>query len=104
MRVLLFGLERSGFVAEAAAIRQKWQELLRYHEIAPEPEYYRCYPDDLLQMIAAHALRGTAAIGSRLAATTTSDPVHTVLNQAWTQFWNHPDTYTDWEKNAVANL
>ena len=97
-------IHSAGFAGDAAGIRSRWEDLLRHCDAAPEPEYHRCYPDDLLKGIAAHALRGVGAIGCRLAAPATADAVHGVLNQAWTAFWSAPEAYADWERRAVAAL
>lgn len=104
MRAILFALEAAGFSAEAASVRARWGELLSHHDSGPEPEYHRCYPDELLQKVAAHARRGVEAIGCRLADATTADPVHAALNGAWGEFWKSPESYADWEKAAVAAL
>jgi hypothetical protein len=104
MRAMLFGLEAAGFTAEAAEIGSKWEKLLHYHDIKPEPEYHRCYPDDVLRQVAAHALRGVRGIGCRIASSSTSDQVHGILNQAWKELWNAPESYTEWEKLTVAAL
>jgi hypothetical protein len=104
MRAILFGLEAAGFAGEAASVAGKWRELLSHHDAEPEPEYHRCYPDDLLRKVAAHALSGVRAIGCRLAEPATADPVHSALNGAWVEFWRSPETFADWEKAKVAAL
>jgi hypothetical protein len=104
MRALLFGLEATGFTAEAAAVGARWQELLSHHDTEPEPEYYRCYPDELLRKVAAHALSGVRAIGCRLASPASADPIHAALNRAWDEFWKAPESYPEWEKTAVNAL
>lgn len=104
MRALLFGLDILGFAAEVAAINSKWRQLLDHHDTSPEPEYYRCYPDDLLRRVAAHAHRGVREIGCRLASSATTDPIHVVLNQAWTELWISPEGYIDWEIQEVSRL
>jgi hypothetical protein len=104
MRAILFGLEAVGFAAAAASVENKWRELLSHHDAEPEPEYHRCYPDDLLRKVAAHALAGVRAIGCRLAEPSTADPVHSALNGAWDEFWRSPEAFADWEKAKVAAL
>lgn len=104
MRTILLGLKSAGFADEAEAVGARWQELLTHYDKEPEPEYHRCYPDELLQKVAAHAFEGTLAIGCRLAGPTTSDPVHGLLNQAWEEFWKAPEGYPEWERSAVVAL
>jgi hypothetical protein len=104
MRAMLFGLEAAGFTGEAVEIGSKWKQLLEHNDVTPEPEYFQCYPDELLRQLAADALRGVRDIGCRLATPTTPDPVHSLLNRAWSEFWTSPDTYSEWEKRAVASI
>jgi hypothetical protein len=52
MRAMLFALEAVGFAGDAAAIRSRWEKLLRHYDATPEPEYYRCYPDEFLSVCA----------------------------------------------------
>ena len=104
MRAILFGLKALGFTSEIEAIRSKWSELLNHYDTSPEPEYHRCYPDDLLKEIAATALRGARAIRCREASSKTMDQVHHLLNQAWSEFWNKPESYSDWEKDAISTI
>jgi hypothetical protein len=104
MRAMLYGLEYAGFETDAGAISCRWNELCQQYNVISEPEYYRCYPDELLKKISAHAHRGVGAIGCRLANPTTADPVHTAFTRAWSEFWIAPEGYSDWEKREVSAL
>lgn len=99
-----FGLEATGFTAQAAAVGARWKELLSHHDTKPEPEYHRCYPDDLLRKVTDHALSGVRAIGCRLAGPASTDPIHAALNRAWDEFWAAPESFPEWEKAAVNAL
>ncbi len=104
MSTILDGLCLTGFGAEAAAIEQQWQALTEHLGVSPEPEYQRCFPRHILRSVSANALRGVKAMGCRIAAETTQDPVHTVLNQAWHEFWQCPGQYALREKTLVGVL
>jgi hypothetical protein len=78
--------------------------LLSYVAINPEPEYHRCFPEELLQQIVEHALKGIEATNLRIPKKETSDPVHMLLKEAWSKFWRDPDNCVDWEKHAVTRL
>lgn len=104
MRAMLAALRLAGFAGEAAAIGDRWAGLVTHADSAPEPEYHRCYPEELLEKIARHALAGVEAIGCRRAEAQTADPVHAALNEAWAEFWRDPAGYVEWERGAVASL
>lgn len=43
-------------------------------------------------------------IQARIATPTTQDRIHSLLNQAWQQFWQNSLMYVDWEKQAIETL
>jgi hypothetical protein len=104
LRVMLYALETSGFQEEVKLIQEHWQTLLSQINAKPEPEYHRCYPDDLLRKIAQYARKGVEGLKCRIAIPETNDPVHSLLNQAWGEFWKNPTGYVKWEKQAVSSL
>ncbi len=104
MRAMLFALSDSGFLTEATTINGRWHELLTQTGAKTEPEYHRCFPNDLLRRVSQHARSGVEAVGCRLATPTTSDPIHTALNAAWSQFWSNPEGFVEWERESVARL
>ena len=104
MRVMLRALSVSGYSAEATTIEGRWRELIMQASAKPEPEYHRCFPEDLLTRVAEYARVGVEAIGCRLAKPTISDPIHSALNAAWNEFWRDPEGFVDWEKESVARL
>ena len=104
MRVMLRALSVSGYSTEATTIKRRWRELLMQASAKPEPEYHRCFPEDLLTRVAEYARVGVEAIGCRLAKPTISDPIHSALNAAWDEFWRDPEGFVDWEKQSVARL
>jgi len=101
MSTILDGLCRIGFATAAAAIEQQWRALTEQLGVSPEPEYQRCFPSHVLRSVSENALRGVKATGCRIATETTQDLVHTVLNQAWQEFWACPAQYSLREKTLV---
>jgi hypothetical protein len=101
MAVMLAALRRVGFDAEAAAIGQKWTELLAASSFAAQPEYDRCFPGSLLDTIVSSAYNGVSGIRSAIVSRTALPPVAAMLNQAWEKLWQAPHRYVEWEASAV---
>jgi hypothetical protein len=104
MAAMLHALNLLGFEEKASEIELTWNEFLSQIEAQPEPEYYRCYPADLIKIIAERALDASKEINSRIVTPNTSDPFHNLLNRAWDRFWQDPLTYADWEKQEVQKI
>ena len=104
MRVILEGLRRSGFQNDAVAISRRWQEALSLTGDAPAPDYFHCYPDELITLIVEKTAKGVSDIECRISGPATNDPIHAILNQAWRHFWTDPANYHQWEANAVREL
>lgn len=104
MTAILYGLANSGYLEETGAISGRWQELLQIAGTRAEPEYQRCFPEQILEALAQIALKGITAMGCRVADPSMQDPVCSILNQAWTEFWHTPTNYATWEKTAVKEL
>jgi len=104
MTTILYGLENSGYSKETRDIRDRWQQLLRISGTKAEPEYRRCFPEHILKALAQIALKGITAMGCRVANPNMQDPIYSILNQAWTEFWHAPSDYAIWEKTAVKEL
>lgn len=104
MQVMLFGLDRIGFKAEATAIEMRWREVIKLFRSKKQPEYRRCYPPTLLGRIEDFAHEAFLETGCRVASPGSSDFVHSTLNNAWTRFWEDSEGYDAWEKNEVARL
>lgn len=104
MSVMLHALCLIGFQEIAAQIQQKWSEFTEQIVARPEPEYHRCYPNNLTEVIADCALKAVKEIECRIATPTIQNPIYTLLNQAWEQFWDNPSIYVYWEKQAVGEL
>lgn len=104
MMIMLHALHLIGFQDVAQHIQQKWSEFLNHISASPEPEYHRCYPINLVGKLAEYALEAVKQIQSRIATPTTQDSIHTLLNQAWEEFWQNPQTYVNWEKKKIEVL
>lgn len=104
MYVIVSALKRLGFDSESRDIAARWEELLRNIGAAPQPEYYRCYPQALLERCVERGLEGVRKIGCRVAGPGTTDRVHALLNEAWQRLWRDAATYIQWERSAVESL
>lgn len=104
MRTILHALDISSFEEQAAKIHERWQTFLSQSGARPEPEYHRCYPDHVMRMMAERTRDGVSRMQVRIASKDTTDPIHSLLNEAWDRFWADPDAYVPWEKGAVSRL
>lgn len=104
MEVILMALGHIGFSREAEEIQDRWSNLVDLHGEAAEPEYRLCYPRSLLMEIMDEAFKAIRDMKVRIAFPDTTDFVHTVMNQAWKEFWRDPAAYVEWEKQAVGRL
>lgn len=104
MFVVLEALTRMGFAVDAAAIEQRWREMLTIGTYSTNADYQRCFPKDLLQSVASSGVDGYVKMGCRAAQQQTGMRVHAALNEAWKQFWKSPDTFAQWERSAVSAL
>ncbi|MGG6241734.1 hypothetical protein ACQ4N7_24170 [Nodosilinea sp. AN01ver1] len=104
MIAMLYALKLSGFHDVAERIQLQWGEFLEEISATGEPEYHRCYPSHLISKVAEYAWGAVKDMKVRIATPSVNDPVHTLLNEAWEQFWRNPSGYVEWEKQAVATL
>lgn len=104
MQIILEALRRTGFVTEARQIAIRWKQFLDVAEYEPTAEYGRCYNTDLLNQLVEISYQSIEQMGCRIVNPSTSDPVYTLLNTAWNQFWNSPNSYPQWEASAVQQL
>jgi hypothetical protein len=104
MTVMLKGLALTGHQDAAQQISTRWSALLTESGLHAEPEFRRCYPDRVLSEVARLGETGVRGLRCRIATPNTRDPVHVLLNDAWSEFWRSPSSYSTWEKRAVASL
>lgn len=104
MTVLLKVLTRAGFHADVDRLEQKWNEFVAVAGSGPEPEYRRCFPNQLLEEVCQAACEGVTALGCRTVTPTEYGEVSGLLNRAWEEFWKDPAGYVKWEEKAVAQL
>lgn len=104
MRAVLASLRKTGFDEAADAITARWNEALRLSDNAKGSDYAHCYPDELIDCAVVKALEGVEAMECRIARPDTKDPVYALLNEAWDRFWAYPDSYHQWESDAVKAL
>lgn len=104
MQTILYGLRLTDFDEAADQIEHRWNDLLLISGTDPEPEYRRCFPDHILEQFAQKAYEATLELKCEIASPETKHPIFLMLNEAWDVFWERPNTYIDWERDAVARL
>jgi hypothetical protein len=104
MEAILHGLGLLHLEQEAGRVLDKWSALVALTGSKQDPNYRKACPRSLLEQAAEHALKGTTAIGCRIADGSASGKVHAMLNSAWQEFWKNPSAYPMWEKKAVQQL
>ncbi|MFN8495656.1 MAG: hypothetical protein U0350_49145 [Caldilineaceae bacterium] len=104
MTMILQGLHLAGFVTEANIIAHRWQEFVILAGYPLQPEYRRCYNTQILGELAEIAYESVDKMGCRIATSQTTDPIHSLLSEAWINFWQNPQTYSVWEATAVSQL
>lgn len=104
MAVILEALTLAGFTGEAKTIEERWTHFVTATETTIEPEYHRCFPRQLIKLLADKALQGVTEVGCNLAQPQAPSGLGEVFTQAWQEFWRDPRGYVEWEKKAVAQL
>lgn len=104
MHVMLYGLRLINFEAEAGRIEARWNRLLMTSGSTTTAEYQRCFPEDILEMIAIRAYEGVVGTDLAVASPENENIVAGFLNEAWDEFWSHPQTYPQWEEQVVSKL
>lgn len=97
-------LRRNNWIDDAERIETKWNALTTLGGYAETPEYTRCYPRELLSVIAALSSDAVSSAGCVAAAPGLLGPVGQVLNGAWMEFWRDADSYGLWQQGAIASL
>jgi hypothetical protein len=103
-RAMIAALKNMGFAEQVISVSNEWSKLLKLSNASSIPEYWKCYPDHVIDAIANQAKNGVIALGCRIAAPSTNDYVHCLLNRAWDKFWENPKEYNDWENKRVNEL
>jgi hypothetical protein len=104
MVVMLEALRVVGFNDAATDIEWRWNELIEASNTHAEPEYYRCYPPQIITEMVERAFAGVREMGCRIAEPSTGGIVHNTLNNAWHQFWRAPEEFAEWEQAAIVEL
>lgn len=104
MQILLYGLRLIGFSLESEEIEARWNKLASISNGYPDADYCKCYPQDLLEIVAKRALEGVIGTGCRVASRTSGQRISGILNKSWKVFWDDPIAYSEWEKESVQQL
>jgi len=101
MAVMLSALRKIGFDEEARAIDLRWGKLVALNSFAAQPEYYRCFPASLMDIIVSSAYDGVVAMKSAVISRNCFPAVAAMLNEAWQRLWQAPQKYVEWEASTV---
>jgi len=97
-----------GLTAEAAEVREVWWNYLALRGAAKPQDYDLCYPDELLQALAANVRAAYEAPGLRLfvqQGTGSSEiNVPRLLSTAWDKVRSEPASYANWEAERLHKL
>jgi len=108
MKMLSIAMRKIGLGNKASAILSRWNEIPLVANTQPVTEYQYAYPDDLMNEVADLFLDGLKAAGFALVSEkdieNDDDSIVSVLNRAWTLFWEDPEGFTEWEAQTVQKL
>ncbi len=97
MRTVLMMLAITGFDTEMKLIEQAWQDFVGVMGYRPMAEYRQAYPDHLLSKIVTAAQEGIVGAGLVTAKPDALNPITSLLNSAWQEFWRATEDYQAWE-------
>jgi hypothetical protein len=92
------------FQRNADAIEAAWKEFVSRMGYSVPAEYYQCYPAAQFSMMIAAAKKGVAGIGIQPADAHCMAGLRSLLNEAWSTFWQAPASYQSWETRRVSEL
>lgn len=107
MKILVVGLNKIGFSDESASILSKWNEIPLVVNTQPVTEYQYAYPDNLMNEIAGLFLTGLRDSEFALVSPERlrkENSIISLLNKAWTLFWDNPESFIEWEGQVVQRL
>jgi hypothetical protein len=108
MKMLTIGLTKIGLGEMVPLILSRWNEMPLIANTKPVIEYQYAYPDDLMNQIADIFLTGLKDTGFALATQKgleeENSTIISLLNKAWTLFWENPEAFTEWETQTVKGL
>lgn len=111
IRLLVDRLKREGLNSEGEQVEEEWLKIAEAMKLSED--YYGFYEeyllpeiqeaiDDMLSIAEPRKFRKNEISVSNENVQFLS-PIH-LLNRAWQQFLNDPDSYSNWEKNAIRNF
>jgi len=108
MKMLSIAMRKMGLGNKASAILSRWNEIPLVANTEPVTEYQYAYPDDLMNEVADLFLDSLKAAGfspvSEKDIENDDNSIVSVLNRAWTLFWEDPEAFTGWEEQTVQKL
>lgn len=104
MRAILLALNKLGYGTLVTDIDNRWKSLRAISHKHIDEQYFRCFPDQIIEFVVEQAYLGVQKMGCRIAVPDTAGKIHTTLNEAWTEFWKNPQQYTQWERETVNTM
>jgi len=108
MRTIMAALTDMGLTAEAAEVREVWGNYLALRGATKPQDYDVCYPDELLQALAADVRAGYEALGLRLfvqqGSASSEINIPRLLETAWDKVRSEPAAYANWEAERLHEL
>ena len=104
MDIMLIGLKRLGFKAEAGHAAVLWDAQVGAAGHQADMAYRQCFAPGVLADIATSAFDAFEETGLKEAQPSDISGVALCLNQAWERFWSDPSGIGDWETQAIKHL
>lgn len=104
MEIMLIGLRRLGFRAEADHAVALWDAQVGAAGFQADMAYRQCFAPGVLGDIATSAFDAFEETGLKKAKPSGISGVALCLNQAWERFWSDPSGFGDWETQAINHL
>lgn len=106
MRAILVTLEELGGSELAQSISQQWEQFKAIVVGLPDGEYEYCYPDKLLRQLAQLVIATCKSINliPYYQQPSSNDNLPSLMQQAWEQFHDNPQRYTNWEAQKVKEV
>lgn len=105
MRAIFYMLKKMGHNTEVTELEKNWSEFLTVTN-NPVPQYYAyVFPQHIIEQLADYVFEGCKAIDLKVYSEQVAEftnPIPKILNDAWLQILNHPESFQEWEKDQIA--
>lgn len=104
INTMIKALRLIGFSQDADEIENFWEKYVAVSSYTIPAEYYRCFPEFLVNNIVEKSKNAIDAIDCSLIMNCEEGNIRTVLNKAWEVFWDKSDQYLVWERSQIELL